>query len=69
MNDSRYYHHPAIGGDTTYFVSEDYLWSVASAFGVARRITSGLGAVLSCAVAQRTLAHVQLKRTCSAPYV
>ncbi len=44
MNDSGYYHHPAIGGDTVYFVSEDDLWSVASAGGIARRLTSGLGA-------------------------
>jgi WD40-like Beta Propeller Repeat len=44
MNDSGYYHHPAISGDTVYLVSEDDLWSVPSAGGIARRLTSGLGA-------------------------
>jgi len=44
MNDHGYYHHPAISGDTVYFVSEDDLWSVPSAGGIARRLTSGLGA-------------------------
>jgi tricorn protease len=44
MNDHGYYHHPAICGDTVYFVSEDDLWSVPSAGGIARRLTSGLGA-------------------------
>ncbi len=44
MSDHGYYHHPAISGDTVYFVSEDDLWSVPSAGGIARRLTNGLGA-------------------------
>jgi len=44
MSDHGYYHHPGISGDTVYFVSEDDLWSVPSAGGIARRLTSGLGA-------------------------
>lgn len=44
MNDHGYYHQPAISGDKIYFVSEDDLWTVAAGGGVARRLTSGLGA-------------------------
>ena len=43
MNDKGYYNHPAINGNTVYFTSEDDLWSVSSAGGIARRLTSGLG--------------------------
>lgn len=43
MSNSGYYHHPAIGGNTVYFVSEDDLWSVPASGGIARRLTSGLG--------------------------
>jgi tricorn protease len=43
MNDKGYYNHPAISGNTVYFTSEDDLWSVPSAGGIARRLTSGLG--------------------------
>jgi tricorn protease len=43
MNDKGYYNHPAINGNNVYFTSEDDLWSVPSAGGIARRLTSGLG--------------------------
>ncbi len=43
MSNSGYYHHPAIGGNTVYFASEDDLWSVPASGGIARRLTSGLG--------------------------
>ena len=39
-----YYRSPAIHKDTIAFVSEDDLWTVPAAGGVARRLTSGLGA-------------------------
>ncbi|MGO9607132.1 MAG: S41 family peptidase [Candidatus Binataceae bacterium] len=44
MNSSGYYRFPAIHGNTVYFVSEDDLWSVPASGGLARRLTSGLGA-------------------------
>jgi tricorn protease len=44
MGENGYYQQPAISGDTVYFVSEDDLWSVPAEGGVARRLTSGLGA-------------------------
>jgi tricorn protease len=44
MSHGGLYHDPAIHNDTVYFVSEDDLWSVPSAGGIAQRLTSGLGA-------------------------
>ena len=43
MKDGGYFQFPAIFRDTVFFVSEDDLWSVDAAGGVARRLTSGLG--------------------------
>ncbi|MBI2923146.1 MAG: PDZ domain-containing protein [Planctomycetes bacterium] len=40
-----YYRYPTIAGHAVAFVSEDDLWSVPAAGGVARRLTSNLGAV------------------------
>ena len=40
-----YYRHPTLSGDTVIFISEDDLWSVPAAGGVARRLTSNVGAV------------------------
>lgn len=40
-----YYRFPTIHGDTVVFVSEGDLWSVPAAGGVARRLTSGPGAI------------------------
>src|SRR5215210_1557271 len=39
---SGYYRFPSIQGDTVVFTSEDDLWSVPAAGGVARRLTSSL---------------------------
>ena len=44
MSDSGYYRFPTISNDTIVFVSEDDLWAVPAGGGVARRLTSGLGA-------------------------
>ena len=43
MSNDGYFRWPAISGDTVYFTSEDDVWSVPAAGGVARRLTSGLG--------------------------
>ncbi|HVA82507.1 MAG TPA: hypothetical protein VNF29_16375, partial [Candidatus Binataceae bacterium] len=51
MSDHGYYNQPAISGDKIYFVSEDDLWSVAADGGIARRLTSGLGAASYPAIA------------------
>ena len=40
---SGYYRYPTIHSDTVVFVSEDDLWSVSVAGGIARRLTSNLG--------------------------
>ncbi len=42
---SGYYRHPTIHQDTVLFVSEDDLWAVPAAGGLARRLTANLGEV------------------------
>jgi len=49
MQNQGYYRYPTVYQDQVVFVSEDDLWSVPLAGGVARRLTTGLGAV-SCPV-------------------
>ncbi len=44
MNTSGYYRFPTIHNDAVVFVSEDDLWTVSAGGGIARRLTSGLGA-------------------------
>ena len=44
---SGYYRFPTIGQDTIVFVCEDDLWSVPTEGGIARRLTSNLGATSS----------------------
>lgn len=45
MRNVGYFRTPTVSGDTVAFVSEDDLWSVPLAGGVARRLTAGLGMV------------------------
>jgi tricorn protease len=45
MKTHGYYRFPSIHGDNVVFVSEDDLWTVPATGGIARRLTSGLGAV------------------------
>src|SRR5258708_20693675 len=42
---SGYLRHPSLRGDTVAFVTEDDLWSVPAAGGVARRLTANLSEV------------------------
>jgi len=49
-NPNGYYRAPAIHGDRIVFVSEDDLWTVPAGGGIARRLTSGLGAAASPAL-------------------
>src|SRR2546430_16985407 len=42
---SGYLRHPSVRGDTIAFVTEDDLWSVPAAGGVARRLTANLSEV------------------------
>src|SRR5437868_9319319 len=44
MSSHGYYRHPAIQKDQVVFVCEDDLWTVQATGGIARRLTSGLGA-------------------------
>ncbi|MFN2614023.1 MAG: S41 family peptidase [Actinomycetota bacterium] len=45
MRNAGYFRTPTVNGDVVIFVSEDDLWSVPLAGGIARRLTAGLGAV------------------------
>lgn len=47
-----YYRFPALGADRVIFVSEDDLWTVPLAGGVARRLTSGWGKITSTALSR-----------------
>ena len=44
MSCDGYYRHPTIYKDQVAFVCEDDLWTVSASGGIARRLTSGLGA-------------------------
>jgi tricorn protease len=46
MSAQGYYRYPTIRGEQVVFVSEEDLWTVPASGGVARRLTSGLGAAL-----------------------
>jgi tricorn protease len=45
MKTQGYYRFPTIHNDVVVFVSDDDLWTVSAAGGIARRLTSGLGSV------------------------
>src|ERR1051326_8698702 len=47
MCDQGYYRYPAIHGNTVVFTSEDDLWAVSADGGIARRLTSNLGTIIS----------------------
>src|SRR5262245_42276917 len=58
MSSQGYYRHPTIHGDHVVFVCEDDLWAVSAKGGIARRLTSGLGAAMCPALSRdgKTLA-------------
>jgi len=47
MSTPGYYRYPALHRETVVFVSEDDLWTVPASGGIARRLTSNLGAISS----------------------
>jgi len=50
MPEAGYYRFPAIHQETVVFVCEDDLWTVSTSGGIARRLTSNLGAVVTPAL-------------------